>query len=255
MSVNRYMLGLAYNGASFNGWQRQPNAPSVQQTIEEKISLVLREPIQIVGCGRTDTGVHAAAYYAHFDTAATLPPEFRRRINKLLPDAICIQQVYRVSDQVHARFSATERAYRYDLTAEKDPFRIDTVSVYPLLHQLDPDLVRATAALMLQYTEFLPFCKTQSDAKTMRCDLRQAQWVMHDHRWSFHVKSDRFLRGMIRLMVGACLRVGRAQIPLTAVEEALEKQQPLPGAWSAPPEGLFLSQVHYSDQADWQILF
>ncbi|MEM6396756.1 MAG: tRNA pseudouridine(38-40) synthase TruA [Bacteroidota bacterium] len=255
MSLHRYMLSLAYNGAHFNGWQRQPNAPSVQQTIEDNISLVLRQPIQIVGCGRTDTGVHASAYYAHFDTDASLPEAFKRRLNKLLPSSILIQEIYEVSDQTHARFSATERTYRYDLTGEKDPFRPDTISIYPMLGQVDPDLVRATAALLLQYDAFLPFCKTHSDAKTMRCDLRQAEWVMHEHRWSFHVSSDRFLRGMIRLIVGACLRVGRGQITLSEVDRALEKQQALPGAWSAPPEGLFLSRVQYSDMADWHVLF
>ncbi|MEM8583761.1 MAG: tRNA pseudouridine(38-40) synthase TruA [Bacteroidota bacterium] len=255
MTPRRYMLELAYNGASFHGWQRQPVAPSVQQAIEEKISLLLRVPIQILGCGRTDTGVHASAYFAHFDTNIDLPADFLRRLNKLLPSSIIIRQLYVVSPDTHARFSAIERAYRYDISPHKDPFKPDTITVYPLLGQLNMDLVHATAALLLEYEAFLPFCKTHSDAKTMRCDLRRAQWVMHEHRWSFHISADRFLRGMVRLIVGACLRVGKGQIELGEVDAALREQRPMIGAWSAPPNGLFLSKVNYSDRSDWEILF
>ncbi|MEL6392408.1 MAG: tRNA pseudouridine(38-40) synthase TruA [Bacteroidota bacterium] len=253
--ARRYMLELAYNGAAYHGWQRQPQSLSVQQVLEEKLSLVLRRDIQVQGCGRTDSGVHASEYYAHFDTDVVLPADLLFRLNKLLPPDILIYSIYRVSSEVHARFSATERAYRYDLSQQKNPFSPETLTVYPMLGQVDAELVHAAAALILQYEEFLPFCKTKSDAKTMRCDLRQAEWVIHDYRWSFHIKSDRFLRGMVRLIVGACLRVGRRQIELGEVDAALREQRPIHGSWSAPPHGLFLTKVQYPDQSSWEVLF
>lgn len=255
MTDSRYMLQLAYNGANYHGWQRQPNAISVQQALEERLSLLLETTIELLGCGRTDTGVHAEEYYAHFDYDGSFHPGFLRRLNKFLPEDIVIYQIYRLPAEVHARFSAYARAYRYEISLRKDPFRPDTVTYYSYATQLDRQLVQQTAALLLDYEEFLPFCKTKSDAKTMRCSLSRAEWEMESDHWTFHIKANRFLRGMVRLIVGACLQVGRGQVELAEVKAALDQQRPMQGAWSAPPDGLFLSEVNYLGKSDWETLF
>ena len=255
MIGKRYMLQLAYNGANYHGWQRQPSAISVQQALEERLSLLLNTEIELVGCGRTDTGVHAEDYYAHFEYERDFPPGFLRRFNKFLPEDIVVYQLFRLPEEVHARFSAHSRAYRYDISLKKDPFRPDTVTYYSYAAQLDQQLVLQTAALLMDYEEFLPFCKTKSDARTMRCSLSRAAWIFAEDSWAFHIQADRFLRGMVRLIVGACLQVGRGQVPLEEVKSALDEQRPMQGAWSAPPDGLFLSEVKYLGKSEWETLF
>jgi len=242
----RYFLELAYHGAPYHGWQRQPHSPSVQQTLEECLSMLLRQPIEVTGCGRTDTGVHASQFFLHFDFDSDFPAHFLRRLNKVLPGDIAVARLLEVAPGAHARFDATRRSYRYDLSFRKDPFRRQSVYYYPYPQRPDFARLQSAARLLTAYEHFFPFCRSNSDAKTMRCDLRRAEWerVSQDD-WSFHVSADRFLRGMVRLMVGMCLNAGTGQVALEEVREALERQQRLEKAWSAPPEGLFLTEVVY----------
>ena len=243
----RYFLELAYRGTAFHGWQRQPEARSVQQTVEEALSTLCNAPVEIMGCGRTDAGVHASYFVAHFDTATALPERFAGKLDRYLDAAIAVRRIVPVADSAHARFDATHRAYRYDLIGSKDPFRTDTATYYPRLENLDPARLRAAAALLLDYREFYPFCKAHTDAKTMRCELRRSAWERTPAGWSYHIAADRFLRGMVRLIVGMCLRVAEGKTTLDEVREALETQTRLARPWSAPPQGLFLTEVRYPE--------
>lgn len=251
----RYFLRLAYNGSGFHGWQKQPNARSVQGELEENLSLILRQPIGLTGCGRTDTGVHADDYYAHFDFTGKFPPAFLRRANKLIDPKIALRALYAVPPDAHARFNASQRSYRYEIGLRRDPFRLDTLTVYPFGGQIDPELLQETVSLIASYSEFVPFCKAHSDARTMRCRIDRAEWELSPTGWTFHVSADRFLRGMIRLIVGCCLRVAEGKLELAAVEEALERQIPLAGGWSAPAAGLFLTDIIYPQRTEWHQLF
>ena len=243
----RYFLELAYNGAAFHGWQRQPQQMSVQQVLEDSFSTILGRPIDIVGCGRTDTGVHASQYFAHFEYAGDFPKEFLRRINKYLPDDVVIYRLYPVDDNLHARFSAHYRAYRYHVSLVRDPFRQQTVTYYPYAQQLDTGLMQEAAQLLLNYELFAPFCKSGSDVEIPRCDLYRCEWEFREQEYILHIAANRFLRGMVRLIVGMCLDVGRGKTSLVEVQLAMDNQTRLDRANSAPPNGLFLTEVRYPE--------
>ena len=234
----------------------------MQQTIEETMALILREAVDLVGCGRTDTGVHAADYAAHFDTTGELPAHFLNRLNRMLPADIMIKSCICVGESpppgqqgVHARFSATHRAYRYDLISRKDPFRENTAWHYPHFERLDVSAMNEAAELLLNYDSFAPFCKSNSDAHTMHCDLRESRWVAYPElvereactELHYHIAADRFLRGMVRLIVGACLRVGLGDLRLEDLRQCMDSQTRLPQPLSAAAHGLFLTEVIYPD--------
>ncbi|MEM1322812.1 MAG: tRNA pseudouridine(38-40) synthase TruA [Bacteroidota bacterium] len=243
----RYFAELSYRGTHYCGWQRQPNSPSVQEAIETQLSLILQQETSIVGCGRTDTGVHALHYFMHFDLPeSTLPPNFLHRLNKMLPQDIVLHRLLPVADEAHARYDAFQRSYQYDLHFEKSPFLADRSFHYPYRQKPDPQKVQAAAQLLLNYRAFYPFCKSNSDVKTMNCELSQAKWSFDNKGgWSFNITANRFLRGMIRLIVGMCLNVGLDKVSLDDVRQALDRQERLQKNWSVPPEGLFLRDIRY----------
>lgn len=247
----RYFLSLAYNGQNFHGWQRQPEATSIQQSLEEALGLILRENIELTGCGRTDTGVHADEYYAHFDFAGSFPDSILARLNRFLPGSIWLKALYHCPPTAHARFDATSRSYRYELSLHKDPFRQGTVAYIPFANSSQRELVQETAQLIGRYAAFAPFCKSHSDAKTMNCLISRSEWIFNEAQWTYQVSANRFLRGMVRLIVGACLDVGQGKMRLADVAEALEKQQALPKSWSVPGEGLFLTKIVYPHRETW----
>ena len=247
------MLELAYRGTAYAGWQRQPNARSVEETIDTALSMVLGAPIKLVGCGRTDAGVHASTYAAHFDFGGRLPARLLGRLNRYLPEDIALQGLYKIPQEVHARFSATERSYRYYISRVKDPFRPDTVAWLPQLRELDQPLMQEAAVLLLEYGEFAPFCKTNSDAFTMRCALTESSWDFGVDALCYRVSADRFLRGMVRLIVGMCLQVGTGRLSLQDVRQALDRQARLARPLSVPASGLFLTAVRYS-RTSWRQL-
>lgn len=246
----RYFAEIAYNGAHYYGWQRQPQQISVQQTIEDSFSTILGTTIEIVGCGRTDTGVHASQYFFHFDFDGEFPKAFLRRINKFLPKDILIFDIFPVNKDAHARFDATSRSYVYHLELLKNPFRQQTAYYYPYPQKLNFDHLNEAAALLMNYGEFFPFCKTDSDVNTMKCTLTQSHWTREGAALSFHISANRFLRGMVRLIVGMCLNVGMGKTSIQEVEEALSNQTRLTKSWSVPPEGLFLKDIKYSFLTD-----
>lgn len=242
----RYFASLAYNGAAYFGWQRQPQQISVQQALEEAMSLILNTPIAVVGCGRTDARVHASQYYVHFDFDGDFPHTFIYRLNKVLPSDIVVYQIWECPPDAHARFGAYQRSYEYHIDLQKNPFQPQTIFHYPYTTLPDLSLMGQAAQLLLEYQEFAPFCKANHDAKTLICVLQRSEWELRNsHHWVFHITSNRFLRGMVRLIVGMCLNVGRGRVVLEQVQGALDQQKALPQSWSVPPNGLFLTEVLY----------
>ncbi|MEQ1744386.1 MAG: tRNA pseudouridine(38-40) synthase TruA [Saprospiraceae bacterium] len=243
----RYFLHLAYRGTRYSGWQRQPNAPSVQETLETALATLLRQPVEIVGCGRTDAGVHARFYVAHFDCDVDLPSKFLNGLNSLLPDDIAAHEVLHVQPDAHARYDAVERSYEYHISLRKDPFAVETAWFYPQGARLNTDALHAVAVLLPEYEAFVPFCKTESGVGHYRCTITDARWELlpEQAKMVFHISANRFLRGMVRLIVGACVLAGKGQIALEDIRAALESQTPLPKSWSVPPQGLFLTGVRY----------
>jgi tRNA pseudouridine38-40 synthase len=243
----RYFLSLAYRGSRYAGWQRQPNALSVQEVLEKALSVLLRQPVEVVGCGRTDAGVHARYYVAHFDAEGDLPGTFLQNINGILPSDIAVYTVKAMHVNAHARYDATERQYRYHIALRKDPFALETAWLYPRAALIDINVLQAVADLLPQYEAFLPFCRTDGGNDHYRCTIRLARWEYRpgDEQLVFHITANRFLRGMVRLIVGTCVAVGHGTLSLEAVRQALEEQKPLPQALSAPAQGLALTDVRY----------
>ena len=242
----RYFAELAYNGTKYNGWQKQSNATTVQEALETALSTILGRPVELTGCGRTDTGVHASQFFAHFDLEEEVPDWLCARLNRFLPPDLALRQFFRVPDEAHARFDAIKRSYAYHLVFEKDPFSVQTVWHFPFAEKPDYSRIQEAAALLLQFDQFSPFCKTHGDAKTMFCQMMRSEWQQQsDIHWVYHVSANRFLRGMVRLIVGMCLNVGMGRLELSEVASALDRQQPLRRSWSVPPHGLFLTEVIY----------
>lgn len=246
----RFFIVLAYHGAAYSGWQSQPNAPSVQAALEDCLSVLLRRPTAVVGCGRTDAGVHARYYVAHFDAEAELPERFLSSVNGLLPPDIAVMRVGRVADEAHARYDAVERDYHYEIDFVKNPFGADRAWFFPQHTRLDFDALHEAARLLTDYEAFAPFCKTDSGADHYRCKLFEARWTLRDASdptpgMQFYISANRFLRGMVRLIVGACIETALGKMRPDDIRRALETQSPLPRNLSVPPQGLALTSVRY----------
>lgn len=242
----RYFIEISYDGSQFHGWQRQTNDISVQQKIEECLSMIYREEITVVGCGRTDAGVHASSYFFHVD----LPhcnDNIIFRTNSILPKSIAVHRFQEVHSEAHARFDAIKRGYVYYAHTHKTPFLLSYSSRIIELKDITIDQLNETAQLLLKYKEFTPFCKAHADNKTMKCKLTRCEWHynVETKQYILNVESDRFLRGMIRLIVGTCVLVAKGDLTLEDVKSSLEKQERLPKSLSAPPQGLFLNKIAY----------
>ncbi|MFK7807393.1 MAG: tRNA pseudouridine(38-40) synthase TruA [Saprospiraceae bacterium] len=250
----RYFATISYQGTNYSGWQIQPHSPSVQEIIQKKLSTLLKSETKITGCGRTDAGVHAKGYVLHFDTEIPFDDTLLFKINKMLPNDIVFHKVTEVEPSAHTRFDANYRAYQYFIGAKKDPFNTDIVYHYPMFHKLNKDRMQAAAKLLLEYKEFTPFCKTHSDAKTMICDLHQSEWNFDkEGRMVYHIAANRFLRGMVRLIVGMCLNVGLGKVKIETVRAAMDNQTLLTKSLSAPPHGLFLMDIRYPNVSGLEI--
>lgn len=246
----RYFLKLAYNGAPFHGWQSQPNAESVQQCIEEGLATLLRCPTPITGAGRTDTGVNARVMYAHFDCEKEIEDKrrFLLSLNRLVGRDIAIDDLITVSDDAHARFDATEREYRYFVTFEKNPF------IYPFSWfssgELDVELMNRCGKILIDTKDFTSFAKLHSDAKTNICDVREAEWRVWDNPYGargiyFVIKADRFLRNMVRAVVGTLVDVGRGKISEDGFKDIILAKDRCSAGTSMPPQALFLWNIKY----------
>lgn len=242
----RYFLRLGYRGAPFHGWQVQPNAVSVQEEIEKALSTVLRTPISIVGAGRTDTCVNAREMYAHFDFDGILPDIGRLivSLNRLVGRDIAVHEIIPVHSDAHARFDALERTYKYFVTFEKTPF------LYPLSwhcpNDLDIGRMNEAAAILLETTDFTSFAKLHSDAKTNICKVTAAEWTMQGESMAvFTITADRFLRNMVRAVVGTLVDVGRGKLSVKDFRRIIERKDRCAAGQSMPGEALFLWDVRY----------
>ena len=249
----RYKLSLSYDGSEFCGWQIQPSDPSVQQTLEDALGRLLGEPTGVTGAGRTDTGVNAVNYVAHFDCGKPLDcTQLRYKLNAILPRSIAVQKVSEVPDDFHARFDATNREYTYFLHTVKDPF-LDSYSLL-CTFPLDFNAMNKAAAHLLGEHDFSCFEKTGADNKTSICTIVRAEWEQYTPAvqsspegscWKFTISADRFLRNMVRAIVGTLLEVGRGKRDADSITELLESHNRSKAGESVPGHALFLSKVEY----------
>ena len=244
----RYFAELSYKGTAYCGWQRQPNAPSVQQTIEEALSTLLRESVEVVGAGRTDTGVHAAFYVAHFDTSKPIanPESFVYHLNALLPEDVAFKRIYVVGDEAHARFDAIEREYRYYIEPHKNPFTKATS--WQLTTPLDVEAMNRAAQVLLTTEDFTTFAKLGSNNTNNICHIFRAEWVeIECGMLVFVFRANRFLRNMVRAVVGTLVDVGRGKITPEEFAEIVASRDLSRSSSSAPAAGLFLTDVLYGN--------
>ncbi len=248
----RFFLTLSYNGTGYNGWQAQDNTPNtIQQILQEKLSMILQEQVELTGCGRTDTGVNAKNYMAHFDSNCPDLIENKNhwvyKFNTVLPVSISVNNIHKVKDDAHARYHAEERTYFYFLHQQKNPF-IENSSWY-LYGDLDFELMNKAAALLLNYSDFTSFSKLHTQNKTNNCKITKALWQnSHEHEWRFTICADRFLRGMVRAIVGTLVLVGRKKISLEEFKKVIEAKDRTAAGQNAPAHGLFLTGIKYPTQ-------
>ena len=241
---NRYFIQLSYNGFGFVGWQFQPNGISVQESIEKALSTILREDIKIVGAGRTDAGVHARFYIAHFDSAAEqIDDKTVYSLNNFLHKNIAVQKIYRVDEEMNARFDAKSRTYEYLISPVKDPFNTDFS--YYLSKDMDIDKMNEAAKILFQYKDFTSFSKLHTDVKTNNCDVSVAEWTKRGDLLVFTIKANRFLRNMVRAIVGTLIDVGLGKIDKNDFKVIIEKKDRSAAGFSVPAKGLYLIDIEY----------
>ena len=243
----RYFIYLSYDGSNYHGWQVQPNAPTVQEKLESALSLLMRTPISVTGAGRTDTGVNASTMVAHADFSEEIDcKQIAYRLNKILPPDIAIHYIRRVKDSAHARFDATSRRYRYYVSTAKNPF--NRRYSCRLTGEIDFDAMNEAAAVLPEYTDFTSFSKLHTDTKTNNCKIAYARWSrLSADEWVFEIEADRFLRNMVRAIVGTLLMIGRGKIAKEQIREIIEKKLRSEAGDSAPAQALFLEEVKYPE--------
>ncbi len=240
--MNRYFLDIAYNGTLYHGWQIQANAHTVQAELQKALETVFRQPIETLGSGRTDTGVHAWQQMVHFDAQA-LPQRLQYALNALLPADIAVKHIFQVAPTAHARFDAVSRSYEYRICHTKNPFLLKQIYRYPIR----PDLERMNeaAALLLQHTDFECFSKVKTEVNTFLCTITEARWVYEGEMLVFHISANRFLRGMVRAIVGTLLEVGEGKMTTAMFEQIIQSKDRRKAGRAVPPDGLFLTKVCY----------
>lgn len=243
----RYFIEIAYLGTGYSGWQKQPNAITVQEVLDDCLSKLLRVDINTMGAGRTDAGVHAKQLFAHFDCNEIEDiPYFCSRINGFLPQDISVTNLYPVAPDAHARFDALSRSYAYYISTVKNPFSIDTA--YQIYKTPDVVAMNKAAALLLNYTDFQCFSRSKTDVKTYHCTIEHAYWEQQDNQFVFYIKANRFLRNMVRAIVGTLLDIGFGNITQTDFIAIIESKNRKNAGTSAPGCGLFLTQVAYPEK-------
>ncbi|WP_127139129.1 tRNA pseudouridine(38-40) synthase TruA [Flagellimonas oceanensis] len=240
----RYFIQFSYFGKAYHGWQNQPNAITVQEELEKALSTLLRQKVAVVGAGRTDAGVHAKQMFCHLDVDAISDiDDLVYRLNAFLPDDIAIQRIFQVADDAHARFDAVERTYEYWLVKEKDPFLFDCAHF--IKQPLDVDAMNQAAKILLDYTDFECFSKSNTDVKTFNCDVREAFWKVDEDKWVFTIAADRFLRNMVRAVVGTLLDVGMGKMSPEGIHQVIASKDRGEAGASVPAKGLYLTKVSY----------
>lgn len=243
--MKRYFIYLAYNGENYCGWQIQPNGISVQETIEKALTTLLRTPTSIVGAGRTDAGVHARAMIAHFDNEQKEldTVQLTDKLNRILPKDIAIDSIKEVASDAHARFDATSRLYRYYITTRKDPYLHHLK--YKVHGNINVEMMNACANVLFEYTDFTSFSKLHTDVKTNNCKIMIAHWEKVGDDYIFTIKADRFLRNMVRSIVGTLLEAGRGKLTPKCMRQIIEAKDRGAAGTSVPGHALFLEEVEY----------
>ncbi len=248
MSTTRYFISLAYHGAAYHGWQRQPQQISVQEAIEERMKLLLRRDVCLVTAGRTDAGVHARKTFAHFDGPADLDTgRLMHRLNSFLPADIAVRYVIRMPAGAHARYDAVQRTYHYHIIDRKNPFLADRAWRLPELP--DAERMNRAAEILFDYKDFQSFSKVKTDVKTFLCRIDEARWERRGkHELVFRVSADRFLRGMVRALVGTMVEIGRGKRAPEDMHRILQARDRRAAGPAAPAKGLFLTDVRYKPE-------
>ncbi len=237
---------MSYNGGAYHGWQIQPNAVTVQETIQEALSIVLNIQVSITGAGRTDTGVHASQMFAHFDVDKIIDTQnLTFKLNSFLPKDIAIQSIFRVNDDAHTRFHAVKRSYDYKISLKKNVFLFD-YSHY--MHQnLDVQKMNEAADILLEYQDFQCFSKSNTDVKTYNCKIEYAQWKQDNDMLIFTISADRFLRNMVRAIVGTLVTIGLGKAKVEDMHRIIASKDRSEAGFSVPAKGLYLTEVLYPE--------
>lgn len=242
----RYFIELSYNGKAYHGWQNQPNGISVQQVLEEALSKLLRTKISIMGAGRTDAGVHASQMFAHFDMDAEFDIDIIIfKLNCFLPRDIAVHHIFRVKDKAHARFNALSRTYHYRIANKKNVFTNDFA--YHVYFPMDIEKMNEACNILLQYNNFQCFSKSNTDVKTYHCDIKEAFWKLENDELTFVITADRFLRNMVRAIVGTMINIGLGKTTVEDLHNIIISQNRSEAGFSVPPNGLYLTKIVYPD--------
>jgi tRNA pseudouridine38-40 synthase len=248
LNKTRYFIFISYKGTSYHGWQIQPNSITVQKLLDEALSTILSEKIATTGAGRTDTGVHASVFCAHFDTVSTDLTSKKNliyRLNRYLPKDISVSAITRVNPEAHARFSAVSRTYRYNIARAKNPFWVD--SSWFIHGKIDINAMNEACGMLLNYTDFTSFSRLHSETKTNLCRIFYAVWEESEDRLVFTIKADRFLRNMVRAIVGTMTEIGTGKLSLKEFEDIIVAKDRCRAGKSAPAKGLFLIDIEYPE--------
>jgi len=243
----RYFIKLTYKGTKFHGWQYQPNAITIQEELEKVFSLILKDKIKIIGAGRTDAGVHAINYIAHFDVNDVISniSKFIYKINSFLHADIVVHEIFKVKDDIHSRFAPISRTYEYRLYSEKNPFLKDTS--YYVRFKLDYELMNKAAKYLFDYKDFTSFSKLHTDTKTNNCKIIKAEWERRGEQMIFTIEADRFLRNMVRAIVGTLLEIGKFRLDIEDFKKVIESKDRAKAGVSVPAHALFLTNIKYPE--------
>jgi tRNA pseudouridine38-40 synthase len=243
MAMQRYFLEVMYKGTNYSGFQVQENAPTVQAEVEKAFAVLQRVPVTMTGSSRTDSKVHALQNFFHFDTDVALHPQFLYKINAILPGDIVIKNVYPVSNEAHCRFDAVSRTYQYHIYRSKNPLLEDRAYYFP--YQIDMEQLQSAAAVLTEYKDFTSFSKRNTQVRTFLCNIQHSEWRKESNTLVFHVTANRFLRGMVRGLVGTMLQAGRGKISIAAFRNIIEAKDCTQVDFAVPGHGLFLTEVSY----------
>ncbi|WP_034057137.1 tRNA pseudouridine(38-40) synthase TruA [Lacinutrix jangbogonensis] len=248
----RYFIELSYNGKAYHGWQIQPNAISVQEILEKSVSTLLKEPITTMGAGRTDAGVHAKQLYAHFETEASFDiSTITYKLNSFLPEDIAVKSIFKVKADAHARFHALSRQYLYKIALEKNPF--NTEHAFLLKPKLDLDKLKEATTILLDYKDFQCFSKSNTDVKTYNCNIMKAEWQVVENELHFTIKADRFLRNMVRAIVGTLINIGIGKVEVEMLHDIIKSKNRSEAGFSVPAHALYLTEIEYPETIKYNI--
>lgn len=249
MELKRYFIQLAYNGKKYHGWQIQPNAISVQEELNKALTVLLKDDINVVGAGRTDTGVHASFFVAHFETAATFDiNQLTYKLNRFIRGQVNIEQILEVHPEMHARFSALSRSYRYFISKKNNPFSSEIT--YHHRVKLNVESMNKAAEILFEYKDFTSFSRLHTDVKTNNCRIDKALWIEDGDYLIFEIKADRFLRNMVRAIVGTLIQVGEGKCSIEEFRKIIEDKNRGKAGASAPGHALFLTDIEYPQEVN-----